>query len=295
MNKSKCSHCSKNNCSSETRTRLKSTGSYYRKSDRKLVKTYQCLGCGRYFSGASANRCYRQNKRHLNETIRVLFASGLSQRRLAKILRISRTTVARKLVFLGLESLRKLEESNLNQEKATVVEFDDLETFEHTKCKPLSVTLAVESRTRRILGFEVARMGAKGRLTQKSLKKYGKLKEERSQARNRLFFRMTKMVESNALIKSDENPYYPRTVKKFFPEATHISFKGQRGAVTGQGELKKIGFDPIFSLNHTCAMFRANVNRLFRKTWCTTKKAERLALHLAIYAYYHNHSLIAAK
>jgi hypothetical protein len=58
--------------------------------------------------------------------------------------------------------------------------------------------------------------------------------------------------------------------------------------LTGQGELKVGGFDPIFSLNHTCAMLRANINRLFRKTWCTTKKMEMLEHHLAIYALYHN-------
>jgi hypothetical protein len=35
-------------------------------------------------------------------------------------------------------------------------------------------------------------------------------------------------------------------------------------------------------------MLRANVNRLFRRTWCTTKKAQALVHHLAIYADYHN-------
>jgi len=295
MNKPKCPNCSAKKIPPESRPRTIVSGSYYRKSDRKRIRTFKCLDCEKYFGSASRNRCYRQNKRQLNETIRTLFASGLSQRRLAKILKISRTTVARKLVFIGQESLRKLDESNQNHPKAALIEFDDLETFEHTKCRPISVTLAVESRTRRILGFEVARMSAKGRIAKKSFKKYGRLKDQRSAARAKLFSRLTEIVEPDAIIKSDENPYYPLTVKRFFPGATHLGFKGQRGAITGQGELKKIGYDPIFSLNHTCAMFRANVNRLFRKTWCTTKKAERLALHLAIYAYYHNHSLIGQK
>jgi hypothetical protein len=38
-------------------------------------------------------------------------------------------------------------------------------------------------------------------------------------------------------------------------------------------------------------MTRANVNRLFRKTWCTTKLPKRLADHFAIYAVYHNEML----
>jgi sugar phosphate permease len=67
--------------------------------------------------------------------------------------------------------------------------------------------------------------------------------------------------------------------------------QGQRGSSTGQGELKKIKFDPLFSLNHTCAMLRANVSRLFRKTWCTTKRPDQLRAHLMIYAEYHNSQL----
>ena len=62
---------------------------------------------------------------------------------------------------------------NQNFKPAAEVEFDDLETFEHTKCKPLSVTLMVEYKTRRILGFEVSQMPAKGRIAHIARKKYG--------------------------------------------------------------------------------------------------------------------------
>ena len=63
--------------------------------------------------------------------------------------------------------------------------------------------------------------------------------------------------------------------------------------MTGQGELKKLRFDPLFALNHTCAMLRANINRLFRRTWCTTKKKECLEDHLAVYMDFHNRVLLA--
>ncbi|MBU6155196.1 MAG: hypothetical protein KGP28_12905, partial [Bdellovibrionales bacterium] len=48
---------------------------------------------------------------------------------------------------------------------------------------------------------------------------------------------------------------------------------------------------PIFSLNHTCAMLRANLNRLFRRTWCTTKTIQGLIDHLSIYVAFHNRRL----
>ena len=77
------------------------------------------------------------------------------------------------------------------------------------------------------------------------------------------------------------------------PVLRTIATPGGRGCVTGQGELKKLRFDPLFALNHTCAMLRANINRLFRRTWCTTKKKERLEQHLAVYMDFHNRILLA--
>ncbi len=110
-------------------------------------------------------------------------------------------------------------------------------------------------------------------------------------ARRRLFKKLKPLIADNALIKSDSNPHYPGDVKELFPQATHVTYLGKRGAVTGQGELKKVKFDPLFSLNHTCAMFRANVSRLIRKTWCTTQNVDRLYAHLMIYAQYHNEKI----
>jgi hypothetical protein len=106
-----------------------------------------------------------------------------------------------------------------------------------------------------------------------------------------LFERLQKLVVPYAEIRSDSNPSYPSLVKRYFPNATHVKFMGRKGCVTGQGELKQGRFDPLFSINHTCAMFRANVNRLIRKTWCTTKSLERLRAHLMLYAHEHNRRL----
>lgn len=228
----------------------------------------------------------------MNEPLRRLLCSAVSQRRAAQILGLSRTTVVRKFLFLGLHSERLLNVENYLSHKAQTLEFDDLETFEHTKCKPLSVTLAVESKTRRILDFQVSRMPAKGRLARLSVKKYGPRKDERTQGRKELFKRLSWFIEKGARIKSDQNPHYVEDVKRYFPDSHHEAFKGQRGSSTGQGELKKIRFDPLFSLNHTCAMLRADINRLVRRTWSTTKKPERLSLHLALYALYHNENLV---
>lgn len=267
-------------------------GVFRRTSDSKYVKRYRCRLCLKTFSEATRDLCLHQKKRQKNKILLELLSSGVSQRRSARILRIDRKTVARKLEIFGAWAKEKLKFDN-SFTRVTEMEFDDLETFEHSKCKPVSVTLAVESKTRRILGFEVAAMGAKGLLVKKAKRLYGFRADERSKKRKELFRELSHIVLEGALIKSDSNPYYLEDVKRYFPLARHLTFKGQRGAITGQGELKKIKFDPLFSLNHTCAMLRANICRLIRKTWCTTKNRARLEDHIAIYAIYHNEKLIA--
>jgi transposase-like protein len=285
---SRCLKCELNGSSSP---RIVRSGHYYRASDGKWIQRFKCQACKAGFSLATFQKEFRQKKRHKNEMLRKLLSGGMSQRRAAKVLNLNRVTVVRKFLFLELVSELRFKQGNLAKPKARIIEFDDLETFEHTKCKPISVTLAVEHKTRRILGFEVSSMPAKGRLVEKA-KKYGYRKDGRRSARRKLFKDLQSLVEVGAEIKSDANPHYPNDVIKFFPESRHKRYLGKRGSLGGQGELKKTQFDPLFSLNHTCAMFRANVNRLFRKTWCTTKKMERLRAHLMIYACFHNESLI---
>ncbi len=163
-----------------------------------------------------------------------------------------------------------------------------MEVWEHSKYKPLSITLAVEHKTRLILGYTVSSMPAKGLLAKKAFLKYGRRRDERVSNRKKMFGKLVSVVDANAIIKSDQHPQYPPLLREFFPKCAHVPFKGVRGCVTGQGELKGGGFDPLFSINHTCAMLRANINRLFRQTWCTTKKKERLLDHIVLFANYHN-------
>jgi transposase-like protein len=287
----KCPYCLVERNVSERAERVVRTGQYLRVSDRALIQRYFCKSCKRSFSQATKDSCYKQLKRQFNNDVGKILVSGVSQRRAALILKLNRKTIVRKFIFLGLLAKKNLLLSNLSKPKCKIIEFDDLETTHHTKLKPLSVTLAVEHKTRRILGFKVSQMPAKGHLAKISLKKYGFRRDERSKKRRELFRELKPLIEDRALIKSDENPHYVKDVRRYFPNSTHKTFKGREGSIVGQGELKKIGFDPLFSLNHTCAMLRANINRLFRKTWCTTKDPKRLGDHIALYALFHNGQL----
>lgn len=287
-----CPYCLKKNASSGSREVIVAHGSFIRQSDKSRQYRFRCKPCRKHFSSASFSPCYRQRKRHLNSILYGHLVSGTSQRRAALLLKVNRKTVVRKFLFLGIASYHYFIQDRELHPPSTEVEFDDLETFEHSKLKPLSVVAAIETRTRRILGFRVARMPAKGLLVKRSLKKYGVRKDERKQKRTELFKEIKSFIAPHATIKSDENPHYAPDVRTYFPECLHKSYKGRRGCIVGQGELKGGGFDPLFSLNHSYAMVRANVNRTFRRTWNTTKKPERLSLHLTMYALYHNLFLI---
>jgi hypothetical protein len=211
----------------------------------------------------------------------------------AQLLKINRKTVVRKFRFLskiGVIENAKLIKSQY-QGSLKLIQFDDLETSEHTKCKPLSVALAVDPTTRIILGFKVSQMPAKGHLAEIARKKYGYRPDHRSEGWSDFMLSLKPIAHPNAKFTSDENPHYPALIKKHFPESQHVTVKGKRGSLSGQGELKKIGFDPIFALNHTCAMLRANMNRLLRRTWCTTKNKQGLIDHLSLYVNYHNRLL----
>ncbi len=277
---------------SECRHSWRPFGRFFRRSDSEWIKRFRCCFCGKTNSEATYDPCFRQKKRHINHSLFGQLVSGVSQRRCALLHVINRKTVVKKFIWLGSLAKAHLEKQNKDWgHLVTCFEFDDMETFEHSKCKPLSITLIVESKVRRILDFRVSRMPAKGLLAKIARKKYGFRKDERKNGRQKLFESIQKFITPEVVVKSDQNPHYSADVKEHFPNSKHLTFKGRRGCVVGQGELKGGGFDPLFSLNHTAAQIRADINRLFRRTWCTTKKPERLTLHIYMMSVYHNYKI----
>ena len=264
-----------------------------RKCDSHKVRRYGCKICGHRFSDATGTLEFRQHKRRENPLVQRLLGAAVSMNEVARILRITYKTVARKLAYLSKKCEAENEDVLRAYHKVDSVQFDELETLEHTKCKPVSIALAVESETRVILGFKVSRMPAKGTLAAIAKKKYGKRVNERCQGLRSLMKSITPRLADKVSLLSDKCPLYAGIVQHTLQKEArlHVTFrqvKGRRGCVTAQGELKEGGKDSLFSLNHTCAMFRAHVGRLIRRTWNTTKKLENLAHHLNIYMHIHN-------
>ena len=277
------------NQSCRNRNYLAKNGFFYRKSDSKHIQKYICKACKTNFSQAVFSENYRQNRRRLNPLIFKLYNSGVSQRRMALILGCNLKTVARKFRFLSLQARNRVLEPT---PRVKQIQFDEMEAWEHTKLKPVSIIVAVDKATRSILSLRVSSMSAKGQIAKEARKKYGKRRDDRRANLDEVFSNLKAIYPEIEQIESDQNPMYPRVIRKFYPDVRYERHKGRRGCVVGQGELKRGGYDPLFSLNHTCAMIRANVNRLFRRTWNTTKKIEALQLHLDLYMQFHNQYLV---
>ena len=269
-------------------------GYYKRACDSRFIQRFQCKICLKKFSCATEKLEYRQQKRRENPLIFKMLASNVSMRRTAKILKLSRGTVERRLIYFGKKSRLKNEvfKRKYLKNKVSHVQFDDLITKENSKLKPLSVSVAVDGDRRFILGAEVSEIRAFGHLAKKGKQKYPHRKNKHSEGLTRLFESLRELTQDSLVIKSDEHHTYPYFVHKYLPVSDYRRYKSERACVAGQGELKKIKFDPIFRINHTCAMLRANISRLVRKTWCTTKDPIRLKDHIDLFICYYNNELL---
>ena len=262
-------------------------GFFYRADDSKYIQRWKCKLCAKKFSSATFKPTYRQKTRRINATVRFALASNMCQRDIAELVGVNVKTVAARLIWQAERSRDKnkryIQRFIAEHGQIKCVQFDDLVTSVHTKCKPLTVPVAVIDGGRVPLGFDVASIPAFGHLAKVSRARYGKRDDDSRSVRESLFKQLTLILPPDVHFKTDGHDHYRAMIDKYFPLATHSVYKSAQGCVAGQGELKKKQFDPLFSVNHTFATMRAKINRLNRRTWCTTKLPERLADHIDIF------------
>ena len=277
--------CANSNCSFSTSP----GGVFHRKGFFKTKRTnsvfrrYMCVSCKKYFSSRSFAKDYKQKKRDLNPLLSKLLTEGQTIRAAARTIGMTYRNTYNKFLWLARQAKSYRENLKLN---ASTLYFDEMETIEHTKCKPVSILLLV-SEDYRILEAKVAQMPAKGRLATFSRKKYGRRLDLRNIAiRDAFKFTFSKLKSSPNIILSDAKPSYKPIVKEFFPEAKHLVYsradKDRHRDRLHERSHKKL-FDPMFAINQRCAKLRSDIKRLTRRSWCTTKKLENLQLHLDLY------------
>ena len=114
-----------------------------------------------------------------------------------------------------------------------------MQTIEHTKLKPLSVAMTISTKDRRIIGFRVASL---------SRKKYGNRPDHRRHEFAALYQDIQPRLSELHTIESDECSFTKPVLSRVFPRAKHQQFKGKKGSIAGQGELKKVVRGPLFCI-----------------------------------------------
>lgn len=266
--------------------RLIRHGTFLRKEDGRRVQRFYCRYCGRSPSSSTGSDAFGQKKRRINKEIRRLLTIKVGQRAIARHLGIDPKTVDRKLQYWGRVSRRYF--AKLRVRGLEKIQFDEMQSSIHTKCKPVAIPIVVCAETRMILALGVASMPAQHPLKEIALRKYGPRADDRPEAIASVLERVKPMVVPWVTITTDMAPRYPEPIWSILPDAVHQAHRSRKARKHGNGELKKIGFDPLFSFNHTAAMLRDSVSRLVRQTWCNSKRADRLEDHLYIAAQIHN-------
>jgi IS1 family transposase len=219
----------------------------------------------------------------LNSELANLLARGHSLRDCARTLGMTYRNTYRKFLWLAEQSRIK---NSVVKYQARVVQFDELETIHHTKCKPLSISLMV-SETYELLEAKVAEIPAKGKLAEFSRRKYGPRSDQSKQAMTECFENLkSKLVTPPIKLMSDAKPSYGAFVDQYFAQSIHeVHNRSQKERHRDRlhEKLEKKQFDPMFAVNQKCAKLRSSIRRLTRRSWCTTKKVENLQGHLEIF------------
>lgn len=275
--------------------RFQRDGSYRRATDGRSVARFRCRICKRRFSSQSFRLDYRLKLPRLNVPILGLFASKVTHRQTARILRIDRKTVHHRLRLFGT-AMKRWHEGVLGRARNRggmqgSFSLDELETYEQDRrLQPVTVPVLIHRATRFIVHFETADLPARGRLSVRDQAR--KLAREKSNGRRHsgssrvvdaCFSALASVhAESEPVqLVMDRKRTYPPLVRKHFKDRCSI-------LIREHSKSPRNTVNPLFPINHTLAMMRDQVSRLVRRSWAASKLQAELRHHLWIFAAWRN-------
>ena len=257
-------------CNSEN---LRKRGSY--KTKKYTVPRYQCKSCGVTYTGRTNSDNYKKKRQNLENQIVEMYCERMSLRGISRVLKLNRETVTNYF----LKAARKARIENLkglhNRDFVTTyIQFDEMETFEHTKKKPLGVMLFIRAKTGEIISAKVSKSHIRALAVSPTVAKKWNSQVDKTKVIQESLFEAKKVSNRvHTTIACDGLPHQVKVAKDFCDES-HINVQ------VLEGENKKIDLSIL--------KLRQDISRLGRKTLSTTKKAERLQNHLDLYINYHN-------
>lgn len=276
-------------CCPKCRARNSSTGRFYSKygyftpkHNHQPVPRYRCRHCRTCFCARSFSDIFRQHKPRLNLIIFNALCSGMTFRRSARVLRVSRNTVTAKFHKLAAKARRlHVKALQARSHSITVVEFDEMESYQASRLNMLSIPLAVQPKSGFILDARVALMRPKGLLAKKHPGAWRHWNQDtRKEACRSVLRRVQRLSGGRVLVRCDAKPQYPGLIRAYVKKA----------------QIEICRRDPNFPetkrftgyLNHAAAKLRADLARLRRRTWACTRRWQNLQQHLYLYMAWSN-------
>ena len=259
---------------------------------------YQCRTCDQHFSATDSKPTRWQHRPDLNAKVLALAASGVSLRRMEKLLGCSKTTLRRKVEYLAREA-EKAHAAFLATVQTGYVMFDELETFIHSRWRQVSVPVVVRVKTGEILAFDVCRIpstspiGGAGALPPPpGVPRDAWVINDRPRLVPAALAACRHSMKPGASIATDGDGSYPKWIRKALPGVTHQVRRSPKNNSLGRAKRKASGepreHDPLFAINLLFAKMRNDLARLGRKTWTTSKSIDGLRRHLWLYVAWNN-------
>jgi transposase-like protein len=249
----------------------------YKSNSGKVIQRWKCA-CGKTFTSHSECNESRQRK-DINRALFGLVCSGITIRRAAQILGVAVNTIRNRIAWLADKAREAHAAAHANGSLETsFAQFDEMETFIHSRCQPATIAMVVRHKTGQILSIKTAIIVAKGHLAKKGAAQ-GWIDNHGPIARAIALSEAAKSIQPGATIACDGWPTYPTEIASYVGKGVQVT-----AYISGSG----VGYDPMFRLNHTCAKIRADIACMARDTWTTTKKIVHLQDRLDIYVAWNN-------
>jgi len=278
--------CPHPSCAGQARFAFQHKGHYWRRCDNRLVQRFRCKTCGHTFSTQTFRFDWRHRRPGITLDIFRGFVAKVTQRHMARSLKINRKTIALRLDQLGrhCEAFHRARLPLLrDQAEPWHFAFDELETFEENRLhKPLTVPTLVHQTSMYVVDLEVGRLASRNRTKAVEQGRELRISESR-QACQQVLFRFGREMrgKSGMTLRTDRKPGYIKWIKKFAPCVKAHSRTSSK--------VRRNPDNPLARVNLTFAMMRDGLSRLVRRNWAYSKCRHKLKLHLWIWVTWRNY------
>ena len=258
--------------------RLKKLGYY--KSKRGKHQRFKCLDCVKTFTNKTFTINWRKRKQHLREKITDNYCERMSLRGIARTLKID----IKMVVKYFRENAEVAKQANKKRIKTKdlmtfYVEFDQMETFEHTKRKPVGIQVSIRHKTGEIVSAKAGYIPIRALAVSKEYSTEWNRKARNSTHILRMLNETKEALNrKGSLVTCDREKKQGKIAQEIYTDP-FITIQ------PNSKEHKRI--DRVFR------RMRQDLSCLGRRTLSTTKDIKQLQKHLDLYVDYNNIKSVA--